>query len=316
MFGYVSVDKPSLRIREYDYYRATYCGLCHSMGKCTGCLSRMTLSYDMTFIALLREAIADLPVEFEKKRCIRHPFRARRVVKSNGELEYSAYVSGILTLNKIDDNINDEKGIKRFSAKLCRAFFGKMRRRSFTFSSEINGDIAELLKKLKAVENERVRSVDIPADIIAFSRVRSSLSEPNGRVEMISVRLNTEEEAVFSKSSERNNDVASASLIDPFLMGLITLSVFGALPIIFFASFPEATRQSFFLSIVITDGITFMSFSPPTQNAVYALPRSNPSVLPIFFLLLFFVYSQDNKIVVPKLFFYFFLYKPVYLLFA
>lgn len=165
MFGYVSVDKSSLRLREYDYYRATYCGLCHSMGKCTGCLSRMTLSYDMTFVALLREAIADTPVEFEKKRCVRHPFRARRVVKGNAELEYSAYVSGILTANKIDDNIDDERGMKRFSARVCRAFFGKMRRRSVAFSSEICGEIRALLKKLKAVEDERVRSVDIPADI-------------------------------------------------------------------------------------------------------------------------------------------------------
>ena len=55
MFGYVVVDKPSLRIREYDYYRATYCGLCHTMGKCTGCLSRMTLSYDVAFFVLIRE---------------------------------------------------------------------------------------------------------------------------------------------------------------------------------------------------------------------------------------------------------------------
>ena len=57
MFGYVVVDKTALRIREYDYYRATYCGLCHAMGKCTGCASRLTLSYDVTFLALVREML-------------------------------------------------------------------------------------------------------------------------------------------------------------------------------------------------------------------------------------------------------------------
>lgn len=173
MFGYVIVDKPSMRIREYDYYRAAYCGLCHSMGKCTGCLSRITLSYDMTFFALMREAIAETHTEFEKKRCIRHPFRARQVVKYNGELEFSAVASGILTTKKINDNINDEKGMKRLSAKVCRVLFGKMRRRSCAFSPEIDAFVAEQLELLKKVELEKTKSVDIPADI--FGNIMSGL---------------------------------------------------------------------------------------------------------------------------------------------
>ena len=165
MFGYVTVDRPSMRIREYDHYRAIYCGLCHSMGKCTGCLSRMTLSYDMTFFALMREAIAETHTEFEKKRCIRHPFRARQVAKYNGELEFSALASGILTTKKINDNINDEKGMKRLSAKVCRVLFGKMRRRSAALLPQVDTFVAKLLEKLKKVENEKTKSVDIPADI-------------------------------------------------------------------------------------------------------------------------------------------------------
>ena len=36
MLGYVKTDSQELRMREYQYYRALYCGLCHRMGKCTG----------------------------------------------------------------------------------------------------------------------------------------------------------------------------------------------------------------------------------------------------------------------------------------
>ena len=36
MFGYVKTVRGELRIREYEYYRASYCGLCRAMGKCTG----------------------------------------------------------------------------------------------------------------------------------------------------------------------------------------------------------------------------------------------------------------------------------------
>ena len=173
MFGYIIADKPSMRIREYDYYRAAYCGLCHSMGKCTGCLSRMTLSYDMAFFALMREAIAENSAEFIKKRCIRHPFRRRAVLKRDAELEYSAMVSGLLTANKINDNINDEKGLKKFSARFCKAFFRKMRRRSFAFSPEINSFVAKKLSELAEIEKAKTKSVDIPADV--FGRLMSGL---------------------------------------------------------------------------------------------------------------------------------------------
>ena len=31
MFGYIAVNKPELKIREFDRYRAWYCGLCHAL---------------------------------------------------------------------------------------------------------------------------------------------------------------------------------------------------------------------------------------------------------------------------------------------
>ena len=53
MFGYIRLNKPECKIREYEYYRAVYCGLCRMLGKCTGQCSRLMLSYDMTFMALV-----------------------------------------------------------------------------------------------------------------------------------------------------------------------------------------------------------------------------------------------------------------------
>lgn len=173
MFGYVTVDKPSMRVREYDYYRAAYCGLCHSMGKCTGCLSRMTLSYDMVFFALMREAITCSPASFKKKRCIRHPLVARPVMKADGELEYAAAVAGLLASKKIDDNVNDEKGIKRFAARVTRLIFRKMRKRSRRFSAELSDFLSDRLSELDRMERERVRSVDMPADV--FGEIMAGL---------------------------------------------------------------------------------------------------------------------------------------------
>ncbi|MCD8242159.1 MAG: DUF5685 family protein, partial [Lachnospiraceae bacterium] len=53
MFGYIMVHQPELKVREYETYRASYCGLCRSLKKRHGRIGQMTLSFDMTFIALL-----------------------------------------------------------------------------------------------------------------------------------------------------------------------------------------------------------------------------------------------------------------------
>ena len=54
MFGYIKPDIPHLKVVDYELYKASYCGLCKAMGKKTGCLSSLTLSYDFAFLAFMR----------------------------------------------------------------------------------------------------------------------------------------------------------------------------------------------------------------------------------------------------------------------
>ena len=53
MFGYIVVNKPEMKFREFDVYQSYYCGLCKSLKDNYGKRGQMTLSYDMTFLALL-----------------------------------------------------------------------------------------------------------------------------------------------------------------------------------------------------------------------------------------------------------------------
>ena len=68
MLGYIRTDAPELRIREYDRYRALYCGLCRHMGKCTGQCSRLSLSYDFAFLAAFRMSLTNETLELQKKK--------------------------------------------------------------------------------------------------------------------------------------------------------------------------------------------------------------------------------------------------------
>lgn len=49
MFGYVTPCKMELKIKEYEKFRAYYCGLCKTIKKDYGELPRITINYDMTF---------------------------------------------------------------------------------------------------------------------------------------------------------------------------------------------------------------------------------------------------------------------------
>jgi hypothetical protein len=72
MFGYVRLHKPTITMGEYEQYRGVYCTLCRRLGKRYGIGARMTLSYDMTFFALVRMALSRTDVRVRKKRCFLH----------------------------------------------------------------------------------------------------------------------------------------------------------------------------------------------------------------------------------------------------
>ena len=57
MFGYVLPDQKELKIRELEMYQGYYCGLCLALKKQYHFLGRLSLNYDMTFLALLLTAL-------------------------------------------------------------------------------------------------------------------------------------------------------------------------------------------------------------------------------------------------------------------
>lgn len=152
MLGYVRADALELRMREQQYYRAIYCGLCHRMGKCTGQCSRMTLSYDFVFLAALRLSLAGQAPEIRKQRCVRHPFRARPTLAPCESLDFCADASAILCYHKLRDDLADERGMKRLRAAILRPFFGSAYRRARKRRPALDGVIGERLGALSAIE--------------------------------------------------------------------------------------------------------------------------------------------------------------------
>lgn len=110
MFGYVTINKPELKIKDYERYHAYYCGLCRCLKKRHGRMGQMTLTYDMTFlIILLTSLYEDVTVE-EKHGCIVHP-KKKHMMFMNKVTEYAADMNVALSYHHFLDDWEDEKKI-------------------------------------------------------------------------------------------------------------------------------------------------------------------------------------------------------------
>lgn len=92
------------------------------MKKHTTEISCASLSFDMTFFALLRLWLEETVGEAKLCRCGVHPFRKRLMMTDNSALKHTAYVSAYLTYHKLSDDVADERGFKRLAARVARMF--------------------------------------------------------------------------------------------------------------------------------------------------------------------------------------------------
>ena len=164
MFGYVKPVVTDLLVREHEFYKATYCGICRSMKKHTGALSNVTLSYDSVFLALVRMAyIPDLECRTELRRCIAHPAKRRPMLVENEAIEYTARAFAILTHYKLLDDISDEKLIKRAAVSLARPITSHAV--SLADLSELEAIVADRLARITELEKAKCPSIDEPATL-------------------------------------------------------------------------------------------------------------------------------------------------------
>lgn len=127
MFGYVRPFKGEMLVKEYDAYKGVYCQLCRALGEHYGRLSRMALSYDCTFYAMLALNQRDAAMQAERRRCTCNPLKKCTYVCPAKDDTYAAEcykkaaaLCVIMTVHKLRDNIEDENALKGIGARfLC-----------------------------------------------------------------------------------------------------------------------------------------------------------------------------------------------------
>ena len=164
MFGYIRIAKGDLKVKEYEFYKAVYCTLCKTMGREYSLLSRFTLSYDFTFLALLNMSIKEGCDAVEKKHCVFNPLKKCVFCKKDNDIKLPAACAVILNYYKVLDNISDEKGIKKLGFILAKPFFKAPYKKAAKKFPQIDELVADYITAQNVAEHNTNCDLDMAAD--------------------------------------------------------------------------------------------------------------------------------------------------------
>ncbi|HHV73028.1 MAG TPA: hypothetical protein GXX38_10560 [Clostridia bacterium] len=160
MFGYLVINADRLTIEEKQHYRSFYCGLCKSLQERHGALSRITLTYDMTFLVLFLSALYNHEKKIRTERCIIHPFKANQYWL-NEITNYAADMSIVLTYyNFLDDWVDEKKVLPLWKAKLFERKYKQVVNQYPDKCAIINNYLEELAQ----IEKSGELNPDLPAN--------------------------------------------------------------------------------------------------------------------------------------------------------
>lgn len=170
MFGYVKPDKPELKIKDYETYKAIYCSLCRTLGKEYGLLARFLLTYDAAFYALLKKSVLQSKPDCAYKGVCRfNPLKKCNYIDTDSYLKDGAALTVIMFYYKVIDNINDGKPLKRLAARLVYPYIKIKFNKAVKKYSKYNDIIKVSTDEQARIENEKTDSIDIAAHPTAVS---------------------------------------------------------------------------------------------------------------------------------------------------
>ena len=186
MFGYVKTDKPEMKVKEYEAYRGLYCSLCKAMGKHFGVLSRLTLSYDITFLVLARLSFTGTLPCFESGRCSFNPGKkCSYCTNADEELRYASAVAMMMFYHKVRDNISDGRVLKKVLMYMLLPWALLKYKKAKKMYGEIAQIIEECMIKQAQTESRNSASTDEAAhqSAEALGRVMAyNKDDPEGNI--------------------------------------------------------------------------------------------------------------------------------------
>ena len=169
MFGYVTIYEPELKVKDLKKYRAYYCGLCRTLKEKYGFMGQMTLTYDMTFAAILLSSLYESAAGTERRRCKVHPVKKQTMLR-NEITDYAAAMNVLLAYHHMEDDWQDDRKVTSLMTKSM--IRGKAKQIAETYPRQSRA-IRTALTELSACEKEK--STDIDRTAGCFGRLMEEL---------------------------------------------------------------------------------------------------------------------------------------------
>ena len=142
-------------------YTAVYCGICRQIRARSSNLSRLGLSYDMAFLALLLMSLYEPEEETGGNACILHPIKKRPWV-DNEYIRYAADMNVALGYYNCLDDWEDDK---RLSARAMAGIFeNSLPEIQKTYPRQCQA-IESCIRQLSRLEKEGCPNPDEPANL-------------------------------------------------------------------------------------------------------------------------------------------------------
>ena len=146
MFGYVTVNKPEMKVKDYERYRMYYCGVCHALRNTDGAMGQMSLTYDSTFAAVLLTALYEPDTKMKEAACMVHPV-GKKIYLENEIIQYIADMNLILTYYKCLDDWADDFVTAVLYGSVCARSVRSIRR-SWRRSGNLCGHYLPVREKM------------------------------------------------------------------------------------------------------------------------------------------------------------------------
>lgn len=188
MFGYIKPYKPEMKIKEFDTFKAVYCGLCKQLGKVYGPFARMTLNYDFTFLSILTLAVKEENAEFQLQGCMVNPLKKKPCLCACGDLTFGASAAMLMLYYKVKDNIHDSRffGKLKYLAVLPSA--SRARRKAKKLYPEMDEIMSAYITAQQEIERGDAVSIDRAAEptATALSKIFAQIGGTETQAKVLS----------------------------------------------------------------------------------------------------------------------------------
>ena len=173
MFGYITIDKSEMLVKDYEAYKAIYCTLCKQLGKDYSVFSRFILNYDCTFYALTALALSDDCPGLSSSRCRFNPFKKCNYLKNDSKALSMATALTVVTFYyKLVDNIADGSFFEKLFCYIILPFASSWKKLAKKKYPEIDAIVKEMSDSQFEVEKDEQCLIDKAAEPTALMLAR------------------------------------------------------------------------------------------------------------------------------------------------